>query len=91
MSPHFNLSKLYILPIKQKEGLFRNNFQKEVLKEINSVFEGDNFSTEVEVLKPVLDDKNIPEERWQGIFKENSKAYNNHFESLKEVFQNGEI
>lgn len=91
MNQHFNLSKLYILPIKQKEGIFGNTFQKEVLQEINSVFEGDNFATEVEVLKPVLDDKNIPQERWQGIFKENTKAFSNHYESLKEVFQNGEI
>lgn len=91
MSTFFNLSKLFILPIKQKEGLFRNTFQKEVLQEINSVFEGDNFSTEVQVLKPVLDDKNIPVERWQGIFKENTKAFSNHYESLKEVFNDGEI
>lgn len=91
MNTHFNLSKLYILPIKQKEGLFRNTFQKEVLHEINSVFGKDNFSTEIGILKPVLDDKNIPVERWQGIFKDNTKAFSNHYESLKEVFENGEV
>jgi chromosome partitioning protein len=91
MSSHFNLSKLYILPIKQKEGLFRNTFQKEVLQEINSVFDSDNFSTDVQVLKPVLEDRSIPEERWQGIFKDKSKAFTNHYESLREVFQDGEI
>jgi cellulose biosynthesis protein BcsQ len=89
MNTHFNLTKLYILPIKQKEGFFGNTFQKEVLKEINTVFEGRKFSIDIEVLKPILDDKSIPVERWQGIFKENTKAFNNHHESLKEVYTNG--
>mgnify|MGYP001239279467 CR=1 FL=1 len=91
MNTHFSLSKLFILPVKQKEGIFGGSFQKEVLQEINSVFEGDNFATDIKILKPILNDKNIPEERWQGIFKDKTKAFTNHYESLREVFQDGEI
>jgi chromosome partitioning protein len=88
MNTHFTLSKLYILPIKHKDGIIGAGFQKEVLKEIKASFKDGIFSLDIEVLKPILEDKNIPVERWQGIFKEDTKAYKNHYESFKEVFLN---
>jgi len=87
LADHFPLQKMFILPMKQVDGFLFGKFEKDMLTEIKETFNEGSFSVEVEVMLPILAYKSIPEEKYEGEIKTDSKAYKNFAKSFNGVFK----
>jgi chromosome partitioning protein len=90
ISDKFRLSKIYILPVKHKDGIGRESkLSKQIRKDITEIFDksGLPLSVEIEVLDAIMSYPDIPMESYEGVLKADTKAYKNFEESFRGVFE----
>lgn len=88
ISDKFKLSKIYILPVRHKDGIGKESkISKQIRKDIMGVFDTSGFpiSIDIEILQPIMLYPDIPMESYEGVLKSGSKAYNNYKSSFSGV------
>ncbi len=84
---NFTLNEIDILPIKQTKGFIKRSFQEIVLKEIHEGFKNHDYGINVFVLEPIMEYPHIKEERWEGLFKEETDVYKNYRNVIQGMMQ----
>lgn len=88
LSDKFKLRKIIILPVRQKDGFGKESkLSKQIRKDIQEAFTLSDLelNIEIDILEPIMDHKDIPLESYEGILREDTKAFQNYKNVFSEV------